>query len=240
MAFVPFWEKCIVTKEMDNAENTIIKFSQLYASCAALPHPEVINLMQAAGEFVTNPMCEIDTSSIMSSQTAHAPCAVDVTDLCANSISSGFFTCKDDYCPVCGSRHTCDNTCGFSCPVIDAAAPPPPPILQICEIDATDICGPATSSGLYTCAGDFCLSCTQAHSCDKTCKFPCAGEFGGGHRRWLAEIGGISNSGQSESISLILPIQGVNPPTCPLDLYVSRVEATTVACCPDASCPAGG
>jgi hypothetical protein len=72
----------------------------------------------------------------------------------------------------------------------------------------------------------------QAHTCDKTCKLPCAN--GAGHRRWLAEI-----AGEGSSISLIVPIAEINPPTCPLELYASRVEETTAACCPDARCPAG-
>jgi hypothetical protein len=215
---------------MDNAENTIIKFSQLYAQCGILPMEEVIDLMEAANEFVENPNCEIVTDSIMSAQTANAPCATDGTELCANSLSSGFFTCKDDYCVTCGQAHSCDHSCEIPCPSM-ASRPPAPPKAEICETDAAGFCEQATSTELYTCAGDFCLSCPQAHTCDKTCKLPCAG--GGGHRRWLAE------NGNAESISLIVPSQKLNPPTCPLDLYMSRVEATTSACCPEASCPAG-
>ena len=82
---------------------------------------------------------------------------------------------------------------------------------------------------MYTCEADFCLSCPQAHSCDKSCGLPCAKGDGTGHRRDL----------QGEDVALIFPTDALNPPTCPLDLFMSRVEATTNACCADHQCPAG-
>jgi hypothetical protein len=54
-----------------------------------------------------------------------------------------------------------------------------------------------------------------------------------------AETRVIFTVGEGEGISLIVPTRGLNPPTCPLDLYMSRVEATTAACCADARCPDG-
>jgi hypothetical protein len=61
---------------------------------------------------------------------------------------------------------------------------------------------------------------TEAHSCDHTCKLPCAGGAdGSGHRRFLAEIGGW--------LSDITGLVG----SCPLDTFEARLINVNAACC---------
>jgi hypothetical protein len=86
---------------MDNAEVAMDKFGKLFSECGHLESPEVIKLMEAAGEFVDNPQCDIDTSLIMSSTEAHAACATDASDLCPQSLASGLMTCHTTYCDTC-------------------------------------------------------------------------------------------------------------------------------------------
>ena len=52
----------------------------------------------------------------------------------------------------------------------------------------------------------------EAHSCDMSCDLPCAGgTAGGGHRRFLAEFGGLSSA--FEALTLL----------CPLDSFHARL-----------------
>jgi hypothetical protein len=181
LAFVPFWEECITTKDMSNAEDAMDRFDKLFSSCSHLDSPERIKLMGVAGGYVDNPKCDIDTSLIMSTTAANAPCATDATDLCPEAVSSGQQSCHEDYCDTCPQKHVCDHTCNFPC-LSEEASPPPPVEVEICEVDSIDFCDHATTSGLYTCETDFCLSCPQAHSCDKSCGLPCSKGDGTGVR----------------------------------------------------------
>jgi hypothetical protein len=212
------------------------KFDKLYNSCSVLPNPEIVKLMQAAGEFVDDPQCEIDTTLIMSKDAAAAPCSEDQLPNCAQALSSGGYTCGKNFCETCEDARKCDNTCGLPC--IDStaiAASPPPPAATVCETDTVTFCEQAVSVQLYTCEADFCLSCSQAHSCDHTCGLPCAGKMGGtgGHRRTE------DDAGSRIAPALLLPLGDYNGIACPWELFVTRVAAVTAVCCPESACPDG-
>ena len=173
-----------------------------------LPAPEVIKLMQVANTFVENDTCEIDTASIKSKSEANAPCATDEIDFCEQSVLADF-SCEKDYCPTCAQAHTCDHFCGIPCPTDDTGvAVVPQPQLQLCTIDTITFCEQATTSGLYSCTDDFCISCSQAHSCDMTCQLPCAADAG--HRRQLQSISDVLASQADGGASLFVPTQVPN------------------------------
>ena len=82
----------------------------------------------------------------------------------------------------------CDNTCELACGDVPAPAEP------ACDTDQLPVCASAVApGGSFTCDGDFCASCAQAHSCDKTCGLPCGPR--GGHRLLEEEEDKVSEIG---------------------------------------------
>ena len=63
--------------------------------------------------------------------------------------------------------------------------------------------------------------CPEAHSCDKTCKLPCAGGDGESGRR-LAEMG--SDRGWASSLAQ-------QTSTCPLGSFEARLQEINALCC---------
>ena len=107
-SFLPFWEQCVATAKFVNTETQMATFDKLYNICGNMVNGEVVKLMQAAGEFVDNPNCEINTDMIMSKSDAAAPCTEDESTMCAASLESAF-TCEKDFCPTCDQAHSCDK-----------------------------------------------------------------------------------------------------------------------------------
>ena len=92
---------------------------------------------------------------------ANAPCSQDESGFCQRTIESGLFTCEADYCSTCDQAHACDHTCSLPCvgqaggPVVGAAVGPE---VQICETDTYGLCERTIAAGLFSCAGDYCLT----------------------------------------------------------------------------------
>jgi hypothetical protein len=140
-------------------------FEKLYVSCGNMPPPEVGTLMKTAGDYVDNPDCDIDTSMIMSSDVAAAPCTEDANGLCAASLSQGMASCEDNYCPTCDQAHVCDATCEIPCVETQGGAagkPPPPPAAEACQTNMGSMCDAAISAKLATCENDYCVTCPRA------------------------------------------------------------------------------
>ena len=66
---------------------------------------------------------------------------------------------------------------------------------------------------------DYCDICPEAHSCDKTCKLPCAGGDSG---RRLSEIG--PDGGWASSLAQ-------QTSTCPLGMFESQLQEVNALCC---------
>jgi hypothetical protein len=239
LSFIPFWERCMVHFE-SGADNdaAMALFTQLYASCSLMPPNEVGKLMKTAGDYVDNPDCAIDTSMIMSSDAAAAPCMEDASPLCQVTLDSHMATCETNYCPTCDQPHVCDTTCAVPCVDSDAGKagkPPPPPPAAACETNMAAMCDPSIAAGMATCEDDYCVTCAEAHACDKSCRLPCArGGGGGGKRRAQADGAGRT------AAQRLFPTDTYNTMACPLDLFIARVEEVAVACCDlegDAPCP---
>jgi hypothetical protein len=51
-----------------------------------------------------------------------------------------------------------------------------------CETNMAAMCDPSIAAGMATCEDDYCVTCPEAHACDKSCRLPCMRGRGGGHR----------------------------------------------------------
>ena len=183
-----------------------------------------------------NPMCVIDTSSIKTMHEAKEgppPCEEDrAGDLCQPFVSSGEYTCKGDFCPLCSQAHLCDHTCELPC----SSVAPPPPVgpMVACDTDGIgddSLCAAMIVEGSgYTCEADFCPTCDQAHMCDRTCMYPCAdASAGNGHRR-LDEGNGV----------MAILSNAVHMDGCDWNTFDDRFDAVAVQCCPEDGGQCGG
>jgi hypothetical protein len=77
--------------------------------------------------------------------------------------------------------------------------PPPPPEFAICAVDTSSYCDATIAAELYTCEDDYCLTCSQAHSCDNSCGLPCSDTPGGGKRR-VQDVGNCDAVGGGTTI----------------------------------------
>jgi hypothetical protein len=90
-------------------------FVKLFSSCSTLEQRDILTLMRDASTLADDQFCAIDTSKIMSSDAAKAPCPTDEVDLCQATLDAGVYTCEDDYCPTCPDKNQCDHTCEIPC-----------------------------------------------------------------------------------------------------------------------------
>eukprot|EP01050_Picozoa_sp_SAG11_P014079 SAG11_NODE_1699_length_4427_cov_3.213262_1_plen_769_part_00 len=219
LAFVPYFVQCIESAEGPSfvAEGDLSAYDDLSTQCEDfMPANETAMLLTMVGALDMDPLCTIDTGSILTQHEAKAgepACLTDASGVCEILIASGSLTCKTDFCPLCAQPHTCDHTCGIPCG--DSAEP-----AEACETDLSPLCRTLVDAGGVTCRKDFCANCEQAHTCDATCGFPCP-QPNGGHRR-LQLISRINRLGHSD--------------VCDWDQVNDRMDAVDEACCTDGSC----
>ena len=231
LAFIPYYVQCVeapthgVVLPSASAAGDVRVFSLLFSQCtehlAANETSILLSLVRDRDEEAT---CSIDTGSILTLSEAKAgppPCETDVSRMCHIVITSGTFTCADNFCAVCDQPHSCDNTCQFPCG--DGNGPPPPP--AVCQSDTSQMCDGAIAAGTMTCESDFCASCGQAGMCDHTCGLPCSdgpgagGSGGDGGHRLLAEE--------------LFPTVFQTSTSCSWDALDDAVRHISTVCCGD-------
>eukprot|EP01052_Picozoa_sp_SAG31_P007536 SAG31_NODE_359_length_17032_cov_11.017894_20_plen_242_part_00 len=120
LAFIPYFVECVEKRGPGPASGDLRVFAELEDQCSNhLKLNETAILLAMVTDRDDNPQCSIDTESILSAHDAKVgppPCDTDTMgSVCEMFISSGTFSCEEDFCHLCEQAHACDQTCELPC-----------------------------------------------------------------------------------------------------------------------------
>eukprot|EP01050_Picozoa_sp_SAG11_P012170 SAG11_NODE_1337_length_5172_cov_2.438399_1_plen_274_part_00 len=107
LAFYPYFVECIESAQGPSfvASGDLSAYDDLSTECEDfMPPDETAALLPMAGAIDIDPLCTIDTDSILTQHKAKAgepACLTDASGVCDILIASGSVTCKTDLCPLC-------------------------------------------------------------------------------------------------------------------------------------------